>query len=254
MQWWVKVGPLAKAAGDAVRDGRVKIHPQEMAKRYFDWVDNIHDWCISRQLWWGHRIPVWYGPNGEVVCVGPDEEPPTRRGLDARTPTSWTPGSPPACGRSPPSAGPSRPRPARSSTRTRVLVTGYDILFFWVARMMMFGLYAMDGTPPFHTIALHGMVRDQFGKKMSKSFGNVGQPAGLDGQVRLRRPPLHPGPRRQPRRRRPDRRGLGPGVPQLRQQDLERHPLRADERRDGRGPAAGRRASCRRPTAGSCPG
>ena len=118
MQWWVKVGPLAKAAGDAVRDGRVKIHPQEMEKRYFDWVDNLHDWCISRQLWWGHRIPVWYGPNGEVVCVGPDEEPPDRRGLDARTPTSSTPGSPPACGRSPRSAGPNRPRSSRSSTRT----------------------------------------------------------------------------------------------------------------------------------------
>ena len=149
---------------------------EEMAKRYFDWVDNLHDWCISRQLWWGHRIPVWYGPNGEVVCVGPDERAAERRGLDARTPTSWTPGSPPACGRSPRSAGPSRPQTWRSSIRTRVLVTGYDILFFWVARMMMFGLYAMDGTPPFHTIALHGMVRDQFGKKMSKSFGNAVNP------------------------------------------------------------------------------
>ncbi|MDQ3789183.1 MAG: valine--tRNA ligase, partial [Actinomycetota bacterium] len=76
LQWFVKVEPLAREAGDAVRDGRTTIHPAELSKRYFDWVDNMHDWCISRQLWWGHRIPVWYGPNDKVVCVGPDEEPP----------------------------------------------------------------------------------------------------------------------------------------------------------------------------------
>ncbi|WP_327291115.1 valine--tRNA ligase [Streptomyces sp. NBC_01198] len=174
MQWWVKVGPLARAAGDAVRDGRVAIHPQEMEKRYFDWVDNLHDWCISRQLWWGHRIPVWYGPNGETVCVGPDDETPGEgwrqdsdvldtwfsSGLWPFSTMGW-PEQTPALEKFYPNA---------------VLVTGYDILFFWVARMMMFGLYAMDGTPPFHTIALHGMVRDQFGKKMSKSFGNAVNP------------------------------------------------------------------------------
>ena len=70
-QWFVKVAPLAKAAGDAVRDGRVKIEPEQMSPRYFEWVDNMHDWCISRQLWWGHRIPVFYGPNDEVVVCGP---------------------------------------------------------------------------------------------------------------------------------------------------------------------------------------
>ena len=75
-QWFVKVAPLAKAAGDAVRDGRVKIEPEQMSPRYFEWVDNMHDWCISRQLWWGHRIPVFYGPNDEVVVCGPDETPP----------------------------------------------------------------------------------------------------------------------------------------------------------------------------------
>ncbi|MDX3224227.1 valine--tRNA ligase [Streptomyces sp. ME19-01-6] len=175
MQWWVKVGPLAKAAGDAVRDGRVKIHPEDMAKRYFDWVDNLHDWCISRQLWWGHRIPVWYGPNGEVVCVGPDEQPPSGEGWrqDSDVLDTWF-----SSGLWPFSTlgWPEDTASLRKFYPNSVLVTGYDILFFWVARMMMFGLYAMDGTPPFHTIALHGMVRDQFGKKMSKSFGNAVDP------------------------------------------------------------------------------
>ena len=83
LQWFVKVEPLAKAAGDAVRDGRVRIHPAEMAARYFDWVDNMHDWCISRQLWWGHRIPVWYGPDGEVRVRRPRRAAAGRRGLAA---------------------------------------------------------------------------------------------------------------------------------------------------------------------------
>lgn len=175
MQWWVKVGPLAKEAGDAVRDGRVKIHPEDMSKRYFDWVDNLHDWCISRQLWWGHRIPVWYGPNGEVVCVGPDEEPPSGEGWTQETDVldTWF-----SSGLWPFSTlgWPEQTESLEKFYPNSVLVTGYDILFFWVARMMMFGLYAMDGTPPFHTIVLHGMVRDENGKKMSKAFGNVVNP------------------------------------------------------------------------------
>ena len=179
LQWFVKVAPLAKAAGDAVRDGRVKIHPPQMAKRYFDWVDNMHDWCISRQLWWGHRIPVWYGPNGETVCVGPDDEPPTGEGWtqDPDVLDTWF-----SSGLWPFSTlgWPDDTADLRRYYPTSVLVTGYDILFFWVARMMMFGLYAMDGNPagsePFKVVALHGMVRDQFGKKMSKSFGNAVDP------------------------------------------------------------------------------
>jgi valyl-tRNA synthetase len=174
LQWFVHTGPLAKAAGDAVRDGRVRIEPAELAKRYFAWVDNMHDWCISRQLWWGHRIPVWYSASGEVRCVGPDEEPPGEGWtqdedvLDTWFSSALWPFS---------TLGwPDDTEDLRRFYPTSVLVTGYDILFFWVARMMMFGLYAMDGAQPFDVVALHGMVRDQFGKKMSKSFGNVVDP------------------------------------------------------------------------------
>ncbi|WP_405501971.1 valine--tRNA ligase [Streptomyces niveus] len=175
LQWWVKVGPLAKAAGDAVRDGRVTIHPKEMESRYFAWIDNLNDWNISRQLWWGHRIPVWHGPNGETVAVGPNDEPPTGEGWSQDTDvldTWFSSGLWPFSTLGWPEQTPSLEKFYPNS----VLVTGYDILFFWVARMMMFGLYAMDGTPPFHTIALHGMVRDEHGKKMSKTFGNVVNP------------------------------------------------------------------------------
>ncbi|MET8554898.1 valine--tRNA ligase [Streptomyces sp. NPDC004959] len=175
MQWWVKVGPLAEAASGVVRDGRVTIHPREMEKRYFDWVDNLHDWCISRQLWWGHRIPVWYGPDGETVCVGPGEEPPSGEGWHQETDVldTWF-----SSGLWPFSTlgWPEQTASVAKFYPNSVLVTGYDILFFWVVRMMMFGLYAMDGTPPFSEIVLHGMVRDQNGKKMSKSFGNAVDP------------------------------------------------------------------------------
>jgi valyl-tRNA synthetase len=172
-QWFVKVEPMAKAAADAVRNGSVKIEPEELAPRYFDWVDNMHDWCISRQLWWGHRIPVWYGPNGEVKVVGPDETAPTGWTQDPDVLDTWF------------SSGqwafstlgwPENSADLAKFYPTSVLVTGYDILFFWVVRMMMMSTFAMDGVPPFKTIMLHGLVRDQFGKKMSKSRGNVVDP------------------------------------------------------------------------------
>jgi valyl-tRNA synthetase len=172
-QWFVKVAPLAKASADAVRSGEVKIEPEALSPRYFEWVDNMHDWCISRQLWWGHRIPVWYGPNGEVKVVGPDEVAPESWTQDPDVLDTWF------------SSGqwafstfgwPEKTADLAKFYPTSVLVTGYDILFFWVVRMMMMSTFAMDGVAPFKTIMLHGLVRDQFGKKMSKSRGNVIDP------------------------------------------------------------------------------
>lgn len=175
-QWFVRIQPLADKAIAAVRDGRIKIVPERFEKVYFHWLENIQDWCISRQLWWGHRIPAWYrekdgDPQGEIH-VGPSA--PAGPGwvmeqdvLDTWFSSGLWPFS--TLGWPEETADLSRFYP------TQMMETGHDILFFWVARMIMMGLWFTD-SPPFHTVYLHGLVRAEGGKKFSKTLGNAIDP------------------------------------------------------------------------------
>ncbi len=173
-QWFLKIKPLADKAIAAVRDGRIKIVPERFEKIYYHWMENIEDWCISRQLWWGHRIPAWIHDNGEIYV-----------GQTAPTGDGWTPELDVldtwfSSGLWPFSTlgWPQQTSDLKRFYPTSVMETGYDILFFWVARMIMMGLWFTDDVP-FHTVYLHGLLRDAKGRKISKTLGNTIDPLEL---------------------------------------------------------------------------
>ena len=181
-QWYVKTSEMAARANEAVHNGDIKFHPQNWDKTYFNWMDNIQDWCISRQIWWGHRIPAWYDTEGNVYVGHNEEEIRTQYNLDTRelkqdddvldtwfSSSLWPFAS---------MGWPHETDDFKKHFPTSLLVTGFDIIFFWVARMMMMSLEFTDQIP-FKDVYVTGLIRDENGQKMSKSKGNVIDPLDL---------------------------------------------------------------------------
>jgi valyl-tRNA synthetase len=179
-QWYLDVEPLAQQAIKAVETGATKFHPENWENVYFGWLRNIRPWCISRQLWWGHQIPVWYGPDGEIYCAEAEEAAKAQAGgkpltrdpdvLDTWFSSALWPFST--------MGWPDETPELRKFYPTSVLVTGFDIIFFWVARMMMMGIHFMKEVP-FRHVVIHNRVLDEAGAKMSKTKGNVVDPLTL---------------------------------------------------------------------------